>query len=125
MHEHDAVVVPSRHEFDEGLPMTLQDALTSRTPLVASDHPMLTPRLEHDRSALIFPARDAGALAQCLDRLANDARLYASLSEASTATWERLRLPVLWGNVLARWLSQDPGDQDWLVQHSLARHLYR
>ena len=34
MREHDAVVVPSRHDYPEGLPATLYEALCSRTPLV-------------------------------------------------------------------------------------------
>ncbi len=39
MRNHDVVLVPSRHAYPEGLPMTLYEALCTRTPLVASDHP--------------------------------------------------------------------------------------
>ena len=119
MHQHDVVIVPSWHEYDEGLPMTIQDAFISHTPLVASNHPMFTPRLEDGRSALLFPARDDAALARCIARLATDTTLYASLSRESVPAWESLRLPVLWGELLTRWLSSDSGDHEWLSKHSL------
>ncbi len=54
MHEHDMVLVPSRHSYPEGLPMTIYDAYCSRTPLVASDHPMFQSKVEHGTTALIF-----------------------------------------------------------------------
>jgi glycosyltransferase involved in cell wall biosynthesis len=38
MREADCVVVPSRSEYPEGFPMTINEALYSRTPIIASDH---------------------------------------------------------------------------------------
>ena len=40
MQEADIVFVPSRHAYREGMPSTIYEALCSRTPIVASDHPM-------------------------------------------------------------------------------------
>src|SRR5262249_5226819 len=37
MREADAVVIPSRHEYPEGLPLTIYEALAARTPIIASD----------------------------------------------------------------------------------------
>ena len=37
MRESDLVLVTSRHEYTEGFPLTIQHALRTRTPIVASD----------------------------------------------------------------------------------------
>lgn len=121
MRDGDAVVVPSRHEYPEGLPGTLYQALATRTPLIASDHPMFRGAITHEESALIFPATDEHALAATVRRLANDAELYAALSRNSLAAWEALQLPVQWGQLMEKWLSDQ---QDWLFEHRLASGLY-
>jgi glycosyltransferase involved in cell wall biosynthesis len=125
MHEHDVVVVPSRHSYPEGLPMTIFDALASRSPLVVSDHPMFVGPLEEGHSALVFPGEDSKALANCLDRLLNDRDLYSRLSENSEAVWLRLRIPVLWGDLVKRWLAGGREDIEWLRSYSLAQYAYK
>jgi glycosyltransferase involved in cell wall biosynthesis len=124
MKKHDVVVVPSRHSFPEGLPMAIYDALTSRSPLVVSDHPMFLKRIEAGRSALVFPELNSVALGDCLRRLIDDDELYARLSWSSLETWERLRIPVLWGELLDRWLAEGPENYQWLLSHSLANYDY-
>ena len=49
-HMRDAavVVVPSHHDYAEGFPMTIYETLCSRTPLVASDHPVAIERAESE-----------------------------------------------------------------------------
>ena len=39
----DLIVVPSRTAYPEGFPLTMFEAIASRTPIVCSDHPMLRP----------------------------------------------------------------------------------
>jgi glycosyltransferase involved in cell wall biosynthesis len=115
MHAADAVAVPSRHEFPEGLPLTLFEALASRTPVVASDHPMFSGHLVDGASALVFPARDVAALARAVARLASDPELYARLSAGGEAAWYRMQVPVKWGEMIERWLSETPADRAWLA----------
>lgn len=124
MHEQDVVVVPSQHGFPEGLPMTIYDTYTSRSPLVASDHPMFRSRVRDQETALVFPAQDEKALAACLERLRVDDQLYAKLSAASAEAWERLQIPVKWGELLRRWLSDSPADHEWQQKYSLANYSY-
>jgi glycosyltransferase involved in cell wall biosynthesis len=124
MREADVVVIPSRHEYPEGLPLTIYEALAARTPIIASDHPMFRGALVHEESVLVFAASDAGALAATLDRLANDQELYARLSTNSAAAWEALQLPVAWGMFIEKWLSDDPADREWLRHHRLTSGLY-
>jgi glycosyltransferase involved in cell wall biosynthesis len=118
----DAVIIPSRHEYPEGLPLTIYEALAARTPIIASDHPMFRGALAHEETALVFPAGDVGALADAIRRLTTDAALYALLSENSERAWEALQLPVAWGELIERWLADD---QDWLREHRFNSGRYR
>jgi glycosyltransferase involved in cell wall biosynthesis len=120
MQEADAVVVPSRHSFPEGLPLTLYEALTSRTPVIASDHPMFRGHLRDGESALVFPAGEARALAACVERLFGDPALYEKLSLGSAETWHRMQCPVKWGAMIERWVRSEPADREWLTAHTLA-----
>jgi glycosyltransferase involved in cell wall biosynthesis len=124
MREADVVVIPSRHEYPEGLPLTIYEALAARTPIIASDHPMFLGPLTHEQSAVIFPGANADALASAIRRLADDATLYAKLSANSKQAWQALQLPVSFGDLLEKWLSEGPGDRDWLWEHRLSSGLY-
>ncbi|MBW4659008.1 MAG: glycosyltransferase family 4 protein [Drouetiella hepatica Uher 2000/2452] len=119
MREADLVVVPSRHVYPEGFPLTIHHALRSRTPIVASDHPMFTHNLQSGVNALLFPAGDAIALASSVAQLLADTALYEQISVASYETWRQLRLPVKWADMLERWMSETPENHQWLLSHSL------
>lgn len=116
----DAVVVPSRHSFPEGLPLTLFEGLASRTPVIASDHPMFRGHLEDGESALIFTAAKPRALADAIARLMTDPVLYARVSNGSARAWHRMQNPVKWGDMIDRWMRDTPEDRAWLAAHTLA-----
>jgi len=120
MHESDAVVIPSRTAYPEGLPLTIYEALCSRTPIIASDHPMFRAHLRDGETALTFPSGDAAALSRAVLRLLSSASLYESLSIAAEQTWRRLQIPVTWGDFLAAWLRDDAEGDRWLRANSLA-----
>jgi glycosyltransferase involved in cell wall biosynthesis len=124
MQKADAVIVPSRHEYPEGFPLTIYHALCSRTPLIASDHPMFLPTLTHGVNAQIFKAGDAFALANAAEELFANPRLYADISKGTLAAWERLQVPVQWVDVIGRWISGSSDDSDWLHRHRLGSGLY-
>jgi glycosyltransferase involved in cell wall biosynthesis len=106
----DVVVVPSRHDYPEGFPMTLYEALATRTPIVASDHPMFRHVLVDGASALVYAARDSAALAHKLRALYSDPALYARLSQSSLATWESLLVPVEWVDLVRTWYRGSPDE---------------
>jgi glycosyltransferase involved in cell wall biosynthesis len=124
MREADVVLVPSRHEYPEGFPLTIYEALCSRTPLIASDHPMFLDNLKDGISALIFLAGNSTALSDCIEKLLSDPELYRSLSEASKETWKRLQIPVKWAEMINRWLDDSPENQQWLFEHRLSSGRY-
>lgn len=120
----DAVLVPSRHAYPEGLPLTIYEALTVRTPLITSDHPMFLGKFEPGRDVLMFPEKDVAALAHCIQTLLTNAELYRTLSLSSAAAWSRLQLPVKWHQLIGHWITDTPDSRRWLFQHSLGQCSY-
>lgn len=124
MRESDVVLVTSRHEYPEGFPLTIQHALRTRTPIVASDHPMFKTHLKHGVNSMIFEAGNSLALAECMEKLISDSALYHNLSVASHSTWHQLRLPVKWAELIDRWLDDSPESKQWLFEKRLASEYY-
>lgn len=124
MRSADLVLVPSRPEYPEGFPMTLYEALCSRTPIVASNHPMFVKRLKHRANAMIFKAKDETAFANCIRDVLTDPDLYQQISQATLSTWKALQLPAQWGEFIQRWLQGTAADQQWLYQNRLASGQY-
>lgn len=106
MCEADAVVVPSRHAFPEGLPLTLYEALAARAPVIASDHPMFAGHLRHRETAMVFRSGNARDLAAQITSLFSNEDLYLSLSREGEKAWEHMQVAAKWGNVIDDWVSQ-------------------
>lgn len=115
----DVVVVPSRHAYSEGMPLTIYEAYCSRTPLVTSDHPMFEGNVVHGESGLVFNAGKADALADAIGRLLFDPVLYARLSRGGEIAWERLQIPVKWHDLIDRWLEGGERLRSWLRDHAM------
>lgn len=124
MREADLVIIPSRHEYPEGFPMTIYEALCSRTPIIASDHPMFQNKLKDETNALIFPAANAVALADCIEKMLDNPELYERLSLASKDAWKQLQIPVKWADMINRWLDNSPDNRRWLFEHRLSSGRY-
>lgn len=121
----DAVIIPSRHEYPEGLPLTIYEALAARTPIIASDHPMFHGALSHEETALVFRAGEVAALAAAIRRLSSDPALYSRMSSNSERAWQALQLPVTWGDLIERWLADDEAGRNWLGEHRLNSGRYQ
>lgn len=124
MREADLVLVPSRHEYPEGFPFVIYESLCSRTPIVASDHPMFRSKLVDRTSALIFPSGDPVALALSIEKLLSDPQLYQNLSTASYDVWKRLQIPVKWADLVNCWLFDSPENKQWLFKNRLSSGQY-
>jgi glycosyltransferase involved in cell wall biosynthesis len=122
MRTHDAVLVPSRHEYPEGLPITIYEALCSRTPVIASDHPMFRKRIVPDRNAVVFKASEPASLAAAVARLMTDPALYRSLSKAGGEAAENYLCPLKWHDLIDTWLTGGAESDEYLSSFSLAHH---
>jgi glycosyltransferase involved in cell wall biosynthesis len=124
MNQHDAVVVPSRHEYPEGLPMTIYEGICSRTPLVVSDHPMFRLKLRDEVTALVFRAGDPASFAERLHRLQSDPELYVKLSRNAEAAAEQFFCPLKYHELIGHWLSGRAEDRQVLSQFTIATGRY-
>lgn len=119
MRSADLVAVPSRHEFPEGMPLTLFEAVASGTPLVCSDHPMFVHDFVDGRSAATFEAGVPDALAAAISRVMTDPELYARLAAAAPATWADMTRTADMRTMLTRWVC-DPAPSSWVAFRTLA-----
>ena len=124
MNEHDVVVVPSRHEYPEGLPMTIYEGLCSRSPVVFSDHPMVRLKMRDGQTGLRFEAGSSQSLAQTVARLMDDPKLYARLSSGADEASVGYLCPVKWDRVLAALLSTNCDTRQAIAPYSLASDTY-
>ncbi|MEO1656930.1 MAG: glycosyltransferase family 4 protein [Pseudomonadota bacterium] len=108
MREASLVLVPSWHEYSEGLPGTIYEALTVRTPIIMSDHPMFLAYLTDNQGVAFVPEKDPAAIASRAEQLLTDPSAYQALSETTSAAFDRIRCPNLWHEVLGAWLKGDP-----------------
>lgn len=69
--------------YGEGLPKTLLEAAACGRPLIASDAAGCRELVEHEVDGLVVPRRDAGALADAIQRLAEDGNLRRRLGAAA------------------------------------------
>jgi len=116
----DVVVVPSHAEYTEGFPLTMFEAIGSRTPIVCSNHPMFVPVLKDGIHAAIFPAGDASAFARTIQRVLSDAELYARLSANAELSWAALKGPADWRTMLTKWILEGR-ESEWIQQNKLDR----
>jgi glycosyltransferase involved in cell wall biosynthesis len=104
----DLVFVPSRREYPEGFPLTMFEAIASRTPIVCSDHPVFAPVITDGRNASVFTTGDERSLAAAIERTISDPALYARLSEQAGATWRALEGPMDWRTMVRTWALEGP-----------------
>jgi glycosyltransferase involved in cell wall biosynthesis len=124
MRAHDAVLVPSRPEYPEGLPLTIYEALCTRTPLVASDHPMFRKRIVANWNGLVFRAANSAALAEAVERLRTNPELYRALSVNAGEAAENYLCPLKWHTLLDLWLQDSAESEAQLATFSLANRSY-
>jgi glycosyltransferase involved in cell wall biosynthesis len=97
------VCVPSRHEFPEGMPLVLTEALASRTPVIISDHPVFMRGFRDGEGVRFFRAGDPASLARVIDEVLSDGDRYAELSRLTEQAFRRVDCNTLFGDLVDRW----------------------
>ena len=116
----DLVIVPSHHDYAEGLPNTIYEALAARTPLLVSDHPAFAGRLRPGEDCMVFKAGDAADLADAIVATTGDATLHATLSRNGAGAHERLYVGMEWAELVRTFLDDPRDATGWVSAHSLA-----
>ena len=117
----DVVVVPSRHDYPEGLPNVIYEALAAGAPLVLSDHPAFGGRVKDEAACLTFPAGDADALANQIGRILSDPPLAAALTRAAPAAHDALYIGLEWTALVELFLNDPTNRTGWVAEHSFER----
>ena len=116
-------MAPSWHVYPEGLPMTIYEALATRTPLALSDHPMFQLYFKETPAARMAPERNPAALAASIKKLITDDSAYAAASEATGNLWNRVKCDLTWGALIKAWLGEDGHNLDSIKSESLSAWL--
>jgi glycosyltransferase involved in cell wall biosynthesis len=102
----DVVAVPSR---EEGLPLSLLEAMAAGTPIVAADIPGIALAIGNGTSGLLVPPGDVPALAAALRRLLDDPGLGGALAaEARRIVGDRFAAPRMVSAVVDEYESLAP-----------------
>jgi len=120
MNEGDVVVVPSHHDYPEGVPMTIYEGLASRTPVVVSDHPMFRSRIVHQKNAIVFHASNPHSLYEAIHEVVRDRSLYERLSAEADKICANFLGPLKWDQLITRWLAADAENDVWLRKFALS-----
>ena len=115
----DIVVIPSRAGFPEGFPLTMFEAIASRTPIVCSNHPVFRDLFVDGRHAAVFEGGNSVSLSHALIGLLKDRELYRRLSLNAEATWGRLEGPADWRTLIKTWIFEGPR-APWIKRYVLS-----
>lgn len=105
------VLVPSRHEYPEGLPNVIYEAFETRTPVICSDHPSFVQVLHSQEGCLMVREKCPELLAQAVRRVLASNSVYARLSRTTMDAWRRLQCSVTFDQVIQTWM--DGRDETW------------
>jgi glycosyltransferase involved in cell wall biosynthesis len=99
----DLICVPSRHKFTEGMPLTLTEALASRTPVIISDHPVFKRAFIDEEGVCFFTEKDSIMLAKTINNIFIDADKYKTLSMLTKNAFGRVECQTTFGDVITQW----------------------
>lgn len=114
---------PSWSAYPEGLPMTIYEALATRTPLVLSNHPMFLRFFADAEAARLAPENNPAALADAAESFLKAPEVYAAASRATAGLWNVVRCDLVWGQLIETWLADPDTPQNALRGLSLKEKL--
>ncbi len=97
------VCVASHREFPEGMPMTLTEALTTRSPVIASEHPVFVRAFQDGEGLRFVPEKQPESIADAVEQLWNDPANYRRLSESTSLALERVKCDTTMSSLLKEW----------------------
>lgn len=117
----DAIVVPSRPSYAEGMPNALVEGMAYRAPLIVVEHPSTRGRLEHGKNCLLARAADPADLGRQVARLADDRELFDRLTENAAAEYHKLFVGASWYTLIQAFVDDPTDTTGWVHRFSLER----
>lgn len=114
----DLVGVPSRSDYPEGFPLTMFEAIASRSPIVCSNHPMFRSVMLDGSNCVSFESGNDVDCADAIRRALTDGKLYEHLSCNAQETWRKLTGPADWRTLLLKWVTEGE-NSPWIQDHKL------
>ena len=124
MRKNTAVIVPSKHEYPEGLPNTIYEALASRSPLIISDHPAFKGRLKPYNDCLSFAAGNADDLAEKILELKTNFTMYEQISKNSAKALKELYIGEDWCDLITLFINDPENKTKWTNERNLRYLLF-
>lgn len=97
------VCVPSHREFPEGMPLTLTEALGTRSPVIASNHPVFVRAFQDGEGLRFVPEKQPLRIADAVEQLWNNPAEYRKLSESTPLALDRVKCRTLISSLLKTW----------------------
>jgi alpha-maltose-1-phosphate synthase len=113
MGRHDVLVLPS---LFEGLPLVIGEALAQGLPVIATPNAAAEELIVDGREGFVVPIRSPERIAECLERLASDRDLLATMAlaaqqRASSWSWQHYGTRLC--QLIAPLLAQDGSEVSW------------
>lgn len=97
------VCVPSHREFPEGMPLTLTEALGTRSPVIVSNHPVFVRAFQDGEGLRFVPEKQPLRIADAVEQLWNNPAEYRKLSESTPLALDRVKCQTLMSSLLKEW----------------------
>lgn len=121
MHKSHMVVVPSHHDYPEGLPMTIMEGLMTNTPVIASDHPMFIGRCDKYGAVIFFEQKNSLELAEKIIYLMSNDEAYWQMQHNTISEWHNLILDLKFADMINAWIEKP--DNEFLRKNCLENKL--
>jgi glycosyltransferase involved in cell wall biosynthesis len=82
------LICPLLYRYREGLPLAVLEAMQHGLPVIASRVGGVPEAVEHNRSGLLVPPGDAGALGEAIARLSADMKLRCAMGAEGRKRYE-------------------------------------
>ena len=111
MRDSTFVCVTSHREFPEGMPLTLKEALGTRSPVIASNHPVFVRAFQAGEGLRFVEEKQPQRIADAVEQLWSDPAEYRRLSETTTQALDRVSCRTKLSSLLKDWAQTFKADQ--------------
>jgi glycosyltransferase involved in cell wall biosynthesis len=95
--------LPTHHEFAEGMPLSLTEALASRTPAIISDQPVFTGVFKDGEGVRIVSDKNPEAIAGAVEDMVRSPQVYRQFSESTREAFNRVHCDTTFDELLTEW----------------------